>query len=175
MTAIELRRASTRDAPVLAALAADHARYERLPAPPADHRKRLADLLACDAPSLIAWLAIDGGTDEALGYASFTTDVATLSGDRYGHLDCLYVTASARGVGIGARLFACVADHAAALGLARLEWQTPGWNDGARRFYLREGAQGSEKIRFALTLAERRGAGTRQAGQPPMSAPMTTL
>lgn len=145
-----IRRADAGDAAALTLLARAHARYERLPAPPADHSERLANLLSGPDAKIAAWIALAGRADGAgaLGYASFTREYATLSGRAFGHLDCLFVVASVRGRGLGVRLFGVVLDHARGLGLTHLGWQTPSWNDGARRFYARLGAEGAEKVRY---------------------------
>ncbi|HEV7307610.1 GNAT family N-acetyltransferase [Ensifer sp.] len=52
----------------------------------------------------------------------------------------LYVEEGARSSGAGARLFAALKDHAAAIGAPRINWTVLATNDDAKRFYRREGA-----------------------------------
>jgi GNAT superfamily N-acetyltransferase len=88
----------------------------------------------------------------AIGYASLTSDVGTWTGERFGHLDCLYVDESRRGTGLGSLLVEAVASEARARGYSALQWQTPAWNSTAIRFYERLGATHRSKERFALVL-----------------------
>ena len=146
----EIRRARGEDAERLATLCAEHARYERLPACPVDHAKRLRTLLSHVVPSLHAWIAWSG--NDAVGYASATVDIATLSGAPFLHLDCLYLAEHWRGHGIGHQLFDAAVAYAGANGLAEMQWQTPEWNEDAIRFYRCSGATMLTKQRFILTL-----------------------
>ncbi|MDM4767930.1 GNAT family N-acetyltransferase [Pelomonas sp. SE-A7] len=146
-----LRAAGPADAPVLAALCAEHAAYERLANWPADPglASRLAEALA--SGRLNAWLVLTG-SGEALGYASVTLDFATLGAYRFAHLDCLYLRPAARRQGLGQRLLDCVQAFASQQGCRELQWQTPPWNQGAIAFYEACGAQGCDKRRFRLAL-----------------------
>nr|WP_253944542.1 GNAT family N-acetyltransferase [Pseudogemmobacter hezensis] len=99
-------------------------------------------------PSLI-WVAEAEGLT---GYAALTFDYALWSGERFGHLDCLYVRPEQRGQGTARHLFKAVADATASSGAARLEWQTPFWNANAHQFYTRMGATSVQKHRFHLPL-----------------------
>ncbi|MCP2267992.1 Acetyltransferase (GNAT) family protein [Actinokineospora diospyrosa] len=66
-------------------------------------------------------------------------------------MDCLYLRPGARGRGVGQLLFEAVREQAKVLGLKEIQWQTPGWNEGAVRFYGRLGATAVEKVRFTLS------------------------
>lgn len=87
-----------------------------------------------------------------VGYAALTFDWSLWRGQRYGHLDCLFVDAGVRGRGVGELLMSAVGDVALSQGVSRLEWNTPHWNENAARFYLRRGASALIKTRFALDL-----------------------
>ncbi|MBP2217059.1 GNAT family N-acetyltransferase [Arthrobacter sp. CAN_C5] len=87
-----------------------------------------------------------------VGYASITTDVATWKGEPFAHLDCLYVSGTYRGAGIGRLLLDSVATDARARGYGELQWQTPAWNTRAIQFYERVGATHQPKERFTLEL-----------------------
>jgi GNAT superfamily N-acetyltransferase len=147
---VAIRRAHADDAATLAMLCAEHARYERLMACPADHAVRLHTLLDQAIPALHAWIA--WCNDEAIGYASASIDIATLCGAPFLHLDCLYVLEHWRGHGIGRQLFDTASAHARACGLKEMQWQTPDWNHDAIRFYRRCDAVELTKQRFMLTL-----------------------
>ncbi|MEV1128784.1 GNAT family N-acetyltransferase [Agromyces sp. NPDC049794] len=126
-----------------------HIDYERSSTVmPADWSITVGQLIAAgDLVIVVAWLGAS-----AVGYASVTTDVATWSGRRFAHLDCLFVAERYRGANIGRLLVDAVAEHVRSLGLQELQWQTPDWNTGAIRFYERLGATHRPKARFALTL-----------------------
>ena len=145
-----VREALPADAATLAPLCADHAIYERLPYSAAGHAQRLHSALA--SGQLHAWLLLDGEGGNAVGYASATLDFATLSGQRFAHMDCLYLAPAARGQGGGQLLVQAVLVFARAQGCSTLQWQTPDWNVDAMRFYARLGATASPKQRYTLAL-----------------------
>ena len=75
-----------------------------------------------------------------------------MDGERFGHLDCLYVAEAQRGAGLGRLLVKAVASSAAARGYRELQWQTPEWNLAAIRFYESLGASRRPKERFTLIV-----------------------
>lgn len=140
----DVRRAGAGDAAALLPLIREHAAFERGVA--TIEGDALASILGETPVRVALWLAeMDGAP---VGYAAATVDFATWRGRAYLHLDCLFVRAGHRGAGSGARLLRAVRRHAASLSLDEVQWQTPAWNDDARRFYLREGAAVSTKLRF---------------------------
>lgn len=145
-----VRAAVPADAEALAPLCAAHAAYERLPYSATGHTQRLRQALANGL--LHVWLMEQGGS--AVGYASVTLDWATLSARRFAHLDCLYLDPEARGQGGGQMLMQAAQAFAREQGCTTLQWQTPEWNHGARRFYQRLGAVGVGKQRYALRVDE---------------------
>jgi len=145
-----VRVALPEDAEVLAVLCADHAAFERLPCSSEGHAKRLRNALACG--QVWAWLLEQDGC--AAGYASVTLDFATLSGQRFAHLDCLYLAPAARRHGGGRALMQVVQDFARMQGCRTLQWQTPDWNHAAMHFYARLGATALAKWRYTLALDE---------------------
>lgn len=126
----------------------EHAAFERSTATLS--AETLAQLLETATPP--TRLVVAEEANELVGYAALTFDYALWQGERYGHLDCLFVRGGTRGRGVGKRLFAHVADLARAIGARRLEWQTPDWNEDAARFYAREGGVARAKMRFTLDL-----------------------
>lgn len=144
--AIVIRRASGRDAPVIAELTAEHAAYERSQARP-DTRDLAA---ALDGPParLLVWIAGQG--DHPVGYAAVTEDFSSWRARPFLHLDFLFVRAEHRGCGVGAELFQQAVRYAKERGITPLEWQTPTWNQDAIRFYERMGGKHAVKARFTL-------------------------
>ncbi|MEU3477442.1 GNAT family N-acetyltransferase [Streptomyces sp. NPDC033754] len=86
------------------------------------------------------------------GYATCAPEISTWDGVAYLHMDCLYLTSTARGHGLGPLLMDAVRTEARALGLTEIQWQTPAWNEGAIRFYDRLGATSKEKRRYTLAV-----------------------
>ena len=148
-----VRPARPEDLPHIAALAAEHAAYEKASPPPADLDRRLERLLFGPAtpPRLSCFVAeLDGGAP--IGYASCAPEVSTWDGVEYLHMDCLFLRDGHRGLGIGPLLMRAVVDEARARGLAQVQWQTPPWNTDAIRFYDRLGAAAKEKRRYFLPV-----------------------
>jgi GNAT superfamily N-acetyltransferase len=145
---LQVRPAQSADAQLLAPLCAAHAIFERQPFCADGHPERLQTALASGL--LHAWLLVQGGV--AVGYASATLDFATLSAQRFAHLDCLYLQPAARGQGGGQALLHAVQAFAESQGCAELQWQTPAWNHRAIRFYDRLGGTGAAKQRYTLSL-----------------------
>lgn len=143
-----MRLAGVDDAVTLATLCAEHADFERAPAPRSDLQLKLATLLR--SSGWRAWLAEDSGS--AVGFCSGEAQTSTWQGARFWHLDCLYLRPAQRGRGIGPALLDACFEHARAQGLSWAEWQTPEWNAPALRFYRARGASASAKQRFVLDL-----------------------
>ena len=130
-------------------LVQEHVNYERSDVVIPDDWEQLTANQVSAGNVVIFVARIDG---LAVGYASMTSDVATWTGERFGHLDCLYVDDARRGAGLGRLLVSAVASDARARGYRELQWQTPEWNSAAIRFYERLGAVRRPKDRFTLTL-----------------------
>lgn len=145
-----VRSAEPADALALAPLCAAHAAHERLTYNEAGHAERLGAALA--SGQLRAWLLEQGAS--AVGYASLTLDFSTLSGQRFAHLDCLYLEPAARNQGGGLALMHVVQAYARQQGCTTLQWQTPEWNLAAMRFYARLNASALVKQRYSLLLDE---------------------
>ncbi|PRY67161.1 acetyltransferase (GNAT) family protein [Glaciihabitans tibetensis] len=130
-------------------LVQEHIAYERsdIVLPP-DWARMIASQAAEGSISIFV-ARIDG---IPVGYAALTSDIATWTGERFGHLDCLFITEAHRGAGLGRVLIDVVASSAAARGYRELQWQTPEWNSAATRFYEKLGAAHLPKERFTLTV-----------------------
>lgn len=145
-----VRRAGPADAGALVVLCAEHARHERAAYDPEGKAARLERVLSGASSRLTAWVAEANGT--AIGYVSATDEFSTWSASDFLHMDCLFVREGYRGMGVGAMLLATLVGFARERGYAEVQWQTPGWNTEAERFYRREGALAQGKLRFSLAV-----------------------
>ncbi|MER5311040.1 GNAT family N-acetyltransferase [Streptomyces sp. NPDC002773] len=149
-----VRQARPEDLTRLVELIDEHAAYEKAAPPAPCLADRLARLLFVPAePRLRCLLAVlPDGT--VAGYATCAPELSTWDGTEYLHMDCLYLTESSRGHGLGPLLMAAVRTEARILGLDEIQWQTPAWNESAIRFYDRLGATSKEKRRYTLSTED---------------------
>lgn len=145
-----IKAAEASDATAILGLVEAHAAFEREVA--SLSLNKLQAILLADSPP--TRLLVAEGDTAIVGYAAVTFDFSLWRGRSYGHLDCLFVAASARGCGNGKQLLDAAMEIAQAEGVDRLEWQTPVWNSDAIRFYQRTGALGVTKQRFVMALSE---------------------
>jgi len=139
VSALSIRRAARRDAPVIFRLIRGLAEYERLA-----HqmeatvgqirrhgfgRRRYFDALICRR----------GRT--AVGFALYFFTYSTFMGRPTLYLEDLFVLPEERGRGAGRALLAALARIAVRRGCGRLEWAVLDWNKNSIRFYKRLGAQ----------------------------------
>lgn len=145
---VNVRRSLPSDADTLLPLIREHATFERSTA--SCTLEALRSALSGESPRLLAWIAEQ--EYQPIGYAAATVDFSTWSGRPYLYLDCLFVGSDHRGSGIGAELLRAARSLAASQGITEVQWQTPEWNEDARRFYVRAGASTARKIRFRLAV-----------------------
>ncbi|QSR19559.1 GNAT family N-acetyltransferase [Novosphingobium sp. KA1] len=143
-----IRDAVPGDGEALLSLVRDHARYEKSEA--SISQAQLLQVLDDSTGGMR--IVVAALPDKLAGYAALTFDYALWRGTRWAHLDCLFVTSSLRGQGVGRRLLRHVRQMALRQGADRLEWQTPLWNDKAIGFYQHEGAICIPKMRFTMQL-----------------------
>lgn len=146
MTPPTIRPLEERDLDELVELCAEHAEYERATYSRTGKRERLARYLV--GPSARAHCLVVDGPEGLGGYATWSREFSTWGACEYLHMDCLFLRPGWRGQGLGQRILEMLGETCAREGLDHLEWQTPAWNEGAIRFYRREGAVGTEKLRF---------------------------
>jgi GNAT superfamily N-acetyltransferase len=145
---LTVRAASTGDAAQLYGLIQDHASFERTTASLTE--LELKAIIASSQPP--TWLVVAESKGAIVGYFAVSFDWSLWRARPYGHLDCLFVAEDVRGKGVGAKLLDAAVWLASRERADRLEWQTPAWNKDAIRFYLRQGAEGADKKRFALKV-----------------------
>jgi GNAT superfamily N-acetyltransferase len=92
-------------------------------------------------------------SDRPVGYATVTIDTSTFTGERFVHLDCLFVTEGARNAGVGRRMMELVEVFARDRGIRQIRWQTPEWNTDAQRFYVRHGGDGVGKVSYTQIIS----------------------
>jgi GNAT superfamily N-acetyltransferase len=99
----------------------------------------------------VVFACVDG---EPVGFALFFHNFSTFLGKPGIYLEDLFVRPQARGLGIGKRLLAWLAQTAVERGCARLDWAVLDWNEPSIGFYLGLGAQRMDEwTTFRLTGA----------------------
>ncbi|MFF5785060.1 GNAT family N-acetyltransferase [Streptomyces sp. NPDC012693] len=150
---VTVRRARPEDLARVVELIAEHAAYEKAAPPAPGLADRLARLLFAPAEPRLRCLVAVLPDGTLAGYATCAPELSTWDGAEYLHMDCLYLTESSRGHGLGPLLMTAVSAEARALGIDEVQWQTPAWNENAIRFYDRLGATSREKRRYTLRTA----------------------
>jgi GNAT superfamily N-acetyltransferase len=90
----------------------------------------------------------------AVGFATIFWTWSTLSADRLGVMNDLFVSSDARGGGVADALIAACADHCRERGVPELAWQTAKTNERARTVYERVGATRDERwLDYSLSVA----------------------
>jgi GNAT superfamily N-acetyltransferase len=137
MGMLTIRAATVEDVPTLLDFIHALAEEERFADPITATAESLRQALFSPTPAAFARVAcLD---DTAVGFAIYYFTFSTTLGQRGLHLDDLYVSASARGHGVGRALLAHLARLARHEGCGRFEWWALRWNDKAIAFYKKLG------------------------------------
>lgn len=140
---LSIRPASVEDVPLIRALIAELAEYERLAhaavATDADLR---AQLFGAQPAAEVLIGEVDG---QPAGFALFFHNFSTFLGRRGLYLEDLFVRPAFRGAGLGRHLMAALARIAVQRGCGRFEWSVLDWNAPAIGFYRRLGAVGLDE------------------------------
>ncbi|MDA1035263.1 MAG: GNAT family N-acetyltransferase [Chloroflexi bacterium] len=113
--------------------------HEGLAPADAAAKERMRAELGSARPRFEACLAFEGGV--AVGYASYFESFQSQTGLPTLHLDDLFVVESQRGNGAGQMLFDYVKALAHDRGFSTVDWLAHDSNEGALRFYQRNGAE----------------------------------
>lgn len=148
MADVLLRKAVPADIGQLVELCRLHAEYEGAAYDPVGKADKLTQVLFAEPAVLHCLVAVSGTT--LLGYASATKEFSTWDADYYLHMDCLYLRAEARGLGLGTQFIHQLKTLAQQLNCSHLQWQTPADNDKAIAFYHQQQARSKDKKRFYL-------------------------
>jgi ribosomal protein S18 acetylase RimI-like enzyme len=143
MTRMELREARPDDAAALTALIRELAVHDGASADANFTPDQLRSALAGPAPRLRAILAVDDA--RPIGFVTYTIDFAIWTGSDIIRIDDLFVSAEARGKGIGQRLMSEIARRALA-GRMQVRWEIMPGNAAAQGFYRRLGAELHQKV-----------------------------
>ncbi len=140
---LSIRPASVEDVPLIRALIAELAEYERLAhaavATDADLR---AQLFGAQPAAEVLIGEVDG---QPAGFALFFHNFSTFLSRRGLYLEDLFVRPAFRGAGLGRHLMAALARIAVQRGCGRFEWSVLDWNAPAIGFYRRLGAVGLDE------------------------------
>jgi GNAT superfamily N-acetyltransferase len=142
---IAVRPFAPGDAPALAAMMREMARFYGAAVPP---DARVEDALIAQARSVDILLAFAG--EELAGFATFSVLFPVGGLLSFVYVQQVYVGSGARRRGVARQLMAAIARTARTRGCHRLEWSTGVTNAAARALYDGLGAIGSEKVQYVL-------------------------
>jgi GNAT superfamily N-acetyltransferase len=138
-----LRPAVAADVPQILAFIIELAEYEKLAHEVVATRDDLATQLFGPHPvAEVVMAEVDG---QPAGFALFFHTFSTFLGQPGLYLEDLFVRPQYRGLGLGKRLMAHLAQLAVARGCGRFEWSVLDWNAPAIGFYRRLGAVGQDE------------------------------
>ena len=140
---LSIRPATIDDVPLIRALIAELAEYERLAdAAVATDDDLRAQLFGAQPVAEVLIGEVDG---EAAGFALFFHNFSTFLGKRGLYLEDLFVRPAFRGSGLGRHLMASLARIAVQRDCGRFEWSVLDWNAPAIGFYRTLGATGMDE------------------------------
>ncbi len=140
---LSVRPATADDVPLIRALIAELAEYERLAdAAVATDEGLRAQLFGAQPAAEVLVGEVDG---QPAGFALFFHNFSTFLGKRGLYLEDLFVRPAFRGAGLGKALMAALARIAVARDCGRFEWSVLDWNAPAIAFYRRLGATGMDE------------------------------
>jgi GNAT superfamily N-acetyltransferase len=135
---VDLRPARRDDIPLILALVAELAEYERLAHEAVATPANFEDALFGPRPAAEVLVAeVDG---QHAGFALFFVSFSTFLGKPGLYLEDLFVRPAFRGNGVGKRLMVELARIALERGYGRFEWSVLDWNAPAIEFYRHLGA-----------------------------------
>jgi len=147
---MEIRFAEKKDLPQIIELCAEHADYER-----AEYEvKNKAELLYeyIFGQNVSVKCLVVAQKNSIIGYATFMKQFSTWNADFYIYLDCLYLKADSRGLGLGSSLMEKIKEYAEVENCIVIQWQTPKFNRKAIDFYRKIGGTSKTKERFSLEI-----------------------
>ena len=139
---LSIRPATIDDVPLIRALIAELAVYERLADAAVAADAGLRAQLFGEVPA--AEVLIGEADGVPAGFALFFHNFSTFLGKRGLYLEDLFVRPQYRGSGLGKHLMAALARIAVQRDCGRFEWSVLNWNTPAIGFYRRIGAMGMD-------------------------------
>jgi GNAT superfamily N-acetyltransferase len=149
---IEIRPTERDDIPLILRLVRELAEFEREPEAVVATEDMLCDALFGDRPAAEAVVAEHHSNP--VGFALFFENFSTWTGRPGMYLEDLYVTPTARGLGIGTEILRHLAGIAVDRGYGRFEWAVLDWNEPALSFYRSMGAVGMDEWRIQRVSGE---------------------
>ena len=150
---LNIRPATSADAPVIASLVRELADYEKL----LDEAKATAAdfLREIESPNPVIHVLIAEWDGSPCGFALYFFNFSTFVGRPGLYLEDLFVRPAQRKHGIGRALLRALARIASQRGCGRMEWAVLDWNEPALRFYKSlDARQMNEWIIHRLTPVE---------------------
>ena len=140
---LSIRPATIDDVPLIRALIAELAEYERMADAAVATDDGLREQLFGAQPGAEVLVGeVDG---EPAGFALFFHNFSTFLGKRGLYLEDLFVRPAFRGAGLGKHLMAALARIAVQRGCGRFEWSVLDWNEPSIGFYRSIGAVGMDE------------------------------
>ena len=140
---LSIRPATVDDVPLIRALIAELAEYERMADAAVATDDGLREQLFGAQPGAEVLIGeVDG---EPAGFALFFHNFSTFLGKRGLYLEDLFVRPAFRGAGLGKHLMATLARIAVQRDCGRFEWSVLDWNEPSIGFYRSIGAVGMDE------------------------------
>ena len=140
---LSIRPATADDVPLIRALIAELAEYERMADAAVATDDGLREQLFGAQPGAEVLIGeVDG---EPAGFALFFHNFSTFLGKRGLYLEDLFVRPAFRGAGLGKHLMAALARIAVQRDCGRFEWSVLDWNEPSIGFYRSIGAVGMDE------------------------------
>jgi GNAT superfamily N-acetyltransferase len=136
-----VRAATRRDADAFLGLVDDLARFEKLPPPDAEARRRLVEDAFGPEPKYELFVGHPADSTEPVAYAVVLETYSSFLAQPTLYLEDVFVAPEHRGKGLGLAMLGHLARLAVERGYGRLEGIVLGWNTPARRFYKKTGAR----------------------------------
>jgi GNAT superfamily N-acetyltransferase len=136
--AIEIRRATLRDVPLITHFIKEIARFERLIDEVSATEAVITETLFGEEPAARVIFAEAEG--KPIGYAVYFFNFSTFTGRPGLYIEDIFVYEEYRGMGAGEAMMKYLAHEAKTKDCGRMEWAVLDWNP-ARKFYERFGAE----------------------------------
>lgn len=143
---MKIRFAEEKDLSSIIELCKAHAQYERSSFKEENKKEQLSKHIL-NPDSEIKCLIAESDT-EIIGYATFFKQFSTWDAGYYMYVDCLFLKENARGNGTGKQIMELIKSYSKEQGCPIIQWQTPGFNIRAIKFYTLLGAERKNKKRF---------------------------
>lgn len=143
---MKIRFAEEKDLSSIIELCKAHAQHERNSFKEENKKEQLSKHIL-NPDSEIKCLIAESDT-EIIGYATFFRQFSTWDAGYYMYVDCLFLKENARGNGTGKQIMEFIKSYSKEQGCPIIQWQTPGFNRRAIKFYTLLGAERKNKERF---------------------------